>query len=47
MYCWMLLLQKDRYKHEQKIIKREKLKRTKIIKVWENKKVIKEVKVEY
>ena len=43
----MLLLQKDRYKREQKIIKREKLKRTKIIKVWENKKVIKEVKIEY
>ena len=43
----MLLLQKDRYKREQKAIEKEKLKRTKIIKVWENKKVINEVKIEY
>ena len=47
MYCWMVLLQKDRYKREQKAIEKEKLKRTKIIKVWENKKVINEVKIEY
>ena len=43
----MLLLQKDRYKREQKAIEKEKLKRTKIIKVCENKKVINEVKIEY
>ena len=43
----MLLLQKDRYKREQKAIEKEKLKRTKIIKVWENKKEINEVKIEY
>ncbi len=36
-------MQKDRDKREQK----EKLKNIKKIKIWENKKVIKEVEIEY
>ena len=46
MYNFLLvLMQKDRYIREQK--QQKKLKHIKKIKVWENKKVIKEVEIEY